>query len=177
MWCPCDCYGCSGERCSGIYGCHYAQYKCIIRLPRKEYKMDWEKIGYKLIDAEWLAAKYPGTFTIPNAPAKAALNPNDFVKIFFEDALVPEFPERLWVQVDSWDLNYGGIGRIANVPYCITGLYGDTVKFMGKHILEIMKREEYNAKGGLQVPAVVTTRKLSLVATKPQLALTARVED
>lgn len=136
--------------------------------------MDWEMQPYKLIDATWLASKYPSSFKLPNAPSKAALQPNDFVKIFFEDVLMPEFPERLWVQVDIWDLNYGGIGRIANVPYCISATYGDTVKFMGHNILAIMKREEYNARGGLQVPAV---RKyggrnyLSLV--KPQLALTA----
>lgn len=174
MWCPCDCFGCSGERCSGIQGCHYAQFKCITRLARKDSEMDWEKMGYKLIDAEWLGGKYPGTFNVPSAYNKGLLRPNDFVKIFFEDMLMPEFPERLWVQIDVWDLNYGGIGRIANVPYCISALYGDTVKFMGRHILAIMTREEFNAKGGLQVPAQADRRG---VLTSQQLMLTAKVED
>lgn len=130
--------------------------------------MDWDKFGYKMLDATWLAQKYPSTFRTPGVVATTALRPNDFVKIFFEDQMMPEFPERLWVQVDTWDLNYGGFGRIANVPYCISATYGDSVTFLSKHILEIMRREQFNARGGLQVPAVIT---------KPRLALTAKLED
>jgi hypothetical protein len=131
--------------------------------------MDWEKFGYKMLDAVWLAQKYPSAFKIPGVLSTDALRPNDFVKIFFEDQMMPEFPERLWVQVGTWDLNYGGTGRIANVPYCISATYGDTVMFKSKHILEIMRREQYNAKGGLQVPAVIPKPRL--------LAIAAKVED
>lgn len=131
--------------------------------------------GYKLIDALWLSRTYPGTFKVPSARTIALLEPGDFVKMFFEDQMMPDFPERLWVQVDKYDLNYGGVGRIANLPYCINALYGDTIEFQPKHILDVMQRYQYDAKiRGDEDDGTTTSEGQIVMFTKPQLALTAK---
>lgn len=87
-------------------------------------------------------ARYPDSFYIPDAAAKADLMPGDKVKAAFTCWSRDRWGERMWIDVTEIKGNRI-IATLANDPVAIPGLtYGDRVKIKLDHVIDILWLEQ-----------------------------------
>lgn len=95
------------------------------------------------MDGELMNAQHPETFEIPPRLDREMVRIGDFVKLGFIYPKVTDeeqtMGERMWVKVTA----YSGLlftGTIANTPFEAELNYGDEVKFMPQHVLDVLEK-------------------------------------